>query len=199
VREEGDPGLIAYWKLDEIEGSAAHESISGSSSFVIGNPLWQPTGGQVGGALQFDGVDDCIITATLSLNPAKGPFSVLAWVKGGAPGQVVIFSEPTSANWLKVDAEGKLMTELQGFGRSAGPLRSQAIITDGQWHRIGLVWDGSHRRLYIDGVVVAEDTQDSLPGSISGLFIGAGKALQPGTFWSGLIDDVRIYNRAVKP
>jgi hypothetical protein len=32
-----------------------------------------------------------------------------------------------------------------------------------------------------------------------GLYIGAGKNLEPGTFWSGLIDDVRIFNRAITP
>jgi hypothetical protein len=36
-------------------------------------------------------------------------------------------------------------------------------------------------------------------GPINGLYIGAGSELMPGTFWSGLIDDVRIYDRAVKP
>jgi hypothetical protein len=33
----------------------------------------------------------------------------------------------------------------------------------------------------------------------NGLYIGAGKAMAPGTYFSGLIDDVRIYNRAVSP
>jgi hypothetical protein len=72
------------------------------------------------------------------------------------------------------------------------------VITDGNWHRIGFVWDGSHRRLYVDGVVAAEDTQAALAGSVNGLFIGCGKAMGAGTFWSGLIDDVRIYNAALK-
>ncbi len=53
--------------------------------------------------------------------------------------------------------------------------------------------------LYVDGVVVAEDTQDGLEGSDSGLYIGTSKAIEPGTYWSGLIDDVRIYNRVVIP
>jgi len=47
--------------------------------------------------------------------------------------------------------------------------------------------------------MAAEDTQDSLPISNNGLYIGAGSGLEPGVFWSGLIDDVRIYNRAVRP
>ena len=195
-KEVTDPALIARWTLDETEGSAAHESVSGGADVVLGG-LWQPTGGQVAGAIQLDGSDDCVV-ATFALNPAKGPFSVLAWVKGGASGQVVI-SEPTAANWLVADAEGKLMTELKGSGRSDGPLLSQTIITDGQWHRIALVWDGSNRMLYIDGVVAAEDTQSTLPKSGNGLYIGTGKGMEPGTFWSGLIDDLRIYNRAVSP
>ncbi len=92
------------------------------------------------------------------------------------------------------------MTELKGTGRGATTeLLSQTIITDSNWHRIGLVWDGSHRTLYVDGVAVAEDTQADLGGSDNGLYIGTGKAMESGTHWSGLIDDVRIYNRAVKP
>ncbi|MHC4440009.1 MAG: LamG-like jellyroll fold domain-containing protein [Planctomycetota bacterium] len=38
-----------------------------------------------------------------------------------------------------------------------------------------------------------------MQGSSGGLYIGTGKMMQPGTYFSGLIDDVRIYNRAVKP
>ena len=91
------------------------------------------------------------------------------------------------------------MTELKGSGRGTAILPSQAVITDGNWHRIGFVWDGSYRTLYVDNVVAAEDTQDGLGGSEGGLYIGTGKVIEVGTFWSGLIDDVRIYNRAISP
>lgn len=53
--------------------------------------------------------------------------------------------------------------------------------------------------LYADGSIVAEDMQDSLGGAGNGLYIGTGKEMDPGTFFSGLIDDVRIYNRVVRP
>lgn len=62
-----------------------------------------------------------------------------------------------------------------------------------------LVWDGSRRMLYVDGFVVAEDMQDTLEGSGSGQYIGAGKGMEPGAFRSGLVDEVHIYNRAVRP
>jgi len=91
------------------------------------------------------------------------------------------------------------MTELTNLGRSASFLQSQAVITDGNWRRIGFVWDGSNRTLYVDGVAVAEDTQSSLAGAYSGLYIGTGKAMTAGTYFWGMIDDVRICNRAVRP
>jgi hypothetical protein len=46
---------------------------------------------------------------------------------------------------------------------------------------------------------VAEDTQDGLAASANGLYIGTGTSMEPGSFSSGLIDDVRIYNRAITP
>jgi hypothetical protein len=192
-----EDSLVAHWKLDEAEGSIAYNTVGENHGTVYGEPLWQPDGGMVAGALQFDGVDDYIETDFV-LNPADGPFSVIAWVNGGAPGQVVI-SQEGGIDWLMVDTEGNLMTELRSPGRSGKPLLSQTNITDGNWHRIGLVWDGSNRILYVDGIAVAQDTQDALAGSVGGLYIGTGKAMELGTYFSGLIDDVRIYDRAVTP
>ena len=92
------------------------------------------------------------------------------------------------------------MTELAQSGRSGAPLLSETAIADGQWHRVGFVWDGSARTLYVDGVAVAQDMQDDLESSSNGLlYIGTGNATAPGTFFSGLIDDVRIYNRVITP
>lgn len=70
-----------------------------------------------------------------------------------------------------------------------------------EWHRIGLVWDGSCRLPYVDGVEVAKDAAplSALKGAEGGLYFGVGSSLAPGSYFSGLIDDVRIYNRAVKP
>jgi len=193
-----DRTLIAHWALDEAEGVVAYDSAGGNDAYLIGDPLWQPTGGQVNGAIQLDGVDDFITTMPV-LNPAGRPFSVFAWVKGGTAGQAVI-SQSGGTNWLSTDPlEGSLMTELTNAGRSGAPLLSETTITDGEWHRIGFVWDGSNGTLYVDSIAVAQDTQDDLANSSNGLNIGCGKNVQPGTYFSGLIDDVRIYNRAVKP
>ena len=79
------------------------------------------------------------------------------------------------------------------------PLVSESIVIDDQWHHIGFAWDGSYRILYVDGTEVARDSaaQNPLKSADGGMYIGAGKALDVGTFFSGLIDDVRIYNVAL--
>jgi hypothetical protein len=46
---------------------------------------------------------------------------------------------------------------------------------------------------------VAEDARDSLPSCSGKLVFGAGKDMAPGTFFTGLSDEVRIYNRVVWP
>jgi len=79
------------------------------------------------------------------------------------------------------------------------PLGCQAVITDGLWHHVGFVWDGSYRVLYMEGTEVATDTNTlaSLKSSNGGLYIGTSKTLDAGTYFSGLIDDVRIYDVAL--
>ena len=190
--------LIAYWKLDEAEGAVAADSAGTSDGVLAGDPTWQPASGKVGGALQFDGLACCVKTPFVC-DPSQGALSVFAWIKGGVPGQVIL-SQQKGANWLLAGvSDGTLTTELKSSGRMGKALKSAVSITDGAWHRVGFVWDGSNRTLYVDDVEVAKDTQTNLPTSIGGLYIGAGATLAPGSFWSGLIDDVRIYSRALKP
>jgi N-acetylneuraminic acid mutarotase len=190
-----DDSLVAHWKLDEAEGMTASDSAGSHHGTVVGTAAWRPAGGTVGGALEFNGTTS--VAADFILNPGNGPFSVLAWVKGGAPGQTLV-SQTGGANWLMANAQGALTTELSKGGRSGVGLSSQAVITNGDWHRIAFTWDGVNRRLYVDGMLAAEDVHDKLADSYGKLALGSARNMASGTFWSGLIDDVRIYNRAVK-
>ncbi len=195
-----DYRLVAHWALDEEMGDLTYDSVGENYGTLQGEPLWQPTEGKIDGALQFDGIDDCVVAGSV-LNPADGDFSVYVWVKGDTPGQVIL-SQIDAANWLCTDlVEGCLMTQLQPAGRGGAPLLSNTCITDNDWHRIGFVWDGSYRHLYVDGEEVANDAAQlsSLLSADNDLFLGAGCYREPGTYFSGLIDDIRIYNRVVNP
>jgi Tol biopolymer transport system component len=193
--------LVGHWRLDETEGNIAHDSIGDYDGTVHGDAVWQPTGGHKDGALGFDGLDDYVSTPFV-LSPAAGAFSVFVWVRGDQPGQTIVSQTDGGgfgATWLCTDpSEGGLMTKLGD--PFFPPLQSGFVITDGQWHEIALVWDrdGSRRRLYVDGAEVAEDAGDvyGMP-SDGGLYLGCGSTFDPATYFSGLLDDVRIYNAAL--
>ncbi|MFC1605097.1 kelch repeat-containing protein [Planctomycetota bacterium] len=194
-----DYRALAQWKLDEKSGDIAYDSVSGFDAMVHGEPIWQPVEGKIIGALELDGVDDYISTPFI-LDPSNGSFSVFAWIMGGLPGQVVISQTGDFGGTLiGIDPlEGKLMT---GFSEMYfGALVSETVVTDGQWHHVGFVYDldSLHRRLYVDGAQVAEDTTvvSGMP-SDGGPYIGVSKDLDAASFFSGMIDDVRIYDVAL--
>jgi hypothetical protein len=86
------------------------------------------------------------------------------------------------------------------MGPFFGPLESESVITDGQWHHVGLVYDRTalKRQLYVDGAEVGVDSGYVGGASTTGgLYIGAGHDLGPGIFFGDLIVDVRIYSHAL--
>ena len=193
-----DATLLAHWAMDEMEGFIASDSAGENDAFLNGNPIWQSESGMIGGAIELDGVDDCLLTESF-MDPGERPFSVLAWVKGGEPGQVII-SQSGACDWLCINpSDGSLMSKLSRVSWNESPLFSDVVVTDGQWHRVGFVWDGITRTLYVDEQEVARDGHSELWSAENGLVIGAGAMSLAGTYFSGLIDDVRIYNRVVSP
>ncbi len=197
------PSLVTHWRLDEMDGNTAADTCGKWSGVLHGSPVWRPGAGAVGGALEFDGVDDCV-TAGAVLKPADGPFTVFLWVKGGRPGQSILSQVSTSGAaivWLGADGNGALQTALVDGGRGTKPLASTTSIVDGNWHFLRFVWNGARRSLYVDDCEVAADASNlgQLRASTGGFYLGAGERLQAGTYWLGLIDDVRFYSQALKP
>jgi len=195
-----DVGLLAHWRLDEAEGVIAHDDIGNHDGTLVGEPQWQPAEGAVEGALSFSGVDD-LIYVPFVLDPSDGTFSVFMWVKTNSADKAIVSQRGTyGVNWLAIDEEGRLVTELQGSGRGAAPLPPAAVITDNEWHRVGLAWDGAYRTLYVDDLEVVKDTSpQSVTGADGGLCFGVDQNLSNDSHFCGLIDDIRIYDRAIEP
>ena len=104
-------------------------------------------------------------------------------------------------DWIQsggYSVEGNRMTKVKS-GRISPFLSSQTCITDSEWHRIGFVRDGAHRHLYFNGIEVAMGATplSCLAGAEGGLYLGVGNDFVTASFWPGLVDDVRIYNRVL--
>ncbi len=69
--------------------------------------------------------------------------------------------------------------------------------TVGNWHLIGFAQNCIERILYVDDIEVDSDSVENLESA--SLYICTDNSMEPGKYWSSLIDDVLIYNRVVIP
>lgn len=99
------------------------------------------------------------------------------------------------ANAMQVAGYG--IASANNPGSLWGHLPTQKEVSDGQWHHLVGVYDGSHLSLYVDGEL---DTTCAATGRIRRndwpVFIGENSE-QTNREWDGLIDDVRIYSYAL--
>jgi len=201
VAKAADPDLAAHWKFDEGSGTIAHDATgNGNDGVFVGDPQWVP--GKLGGALEFNGDD--------YLNCGNGPslqiqdeITITFWF------QVEAFQNSWEAFLAKSDnayrasrsATTGNATHMGASGSSVGGgngwFDAAIIVTDGQWHHWAGVYDGTEGRIYIDGEL---DTASPGTGQInltsSDLYIGENSGAT-GRFLHGLLDDVRIYSRAL--
>jgi hypothetical protein len=197
--------LLARWKLDEADGNDVADS-SGNScgGKLVGNPQWQPTGGKVDGALEFDGNGDCVQINDESAFDIAGPITIAAWFKVNTfdkRWQSLITKGDTSWRLQRYAEDNTLAFHCTGI-TSVTSQRPEGIegkknVNDRQWHHVVGVYDGSAILLYIDGVL---DNSSKASGEISmndsAVIIG-GNSEQPGREWNGLIDDVDIIAGAI--
>lgn len=184
----------AHWPLDETTGTLAYDLDGAHTGTLNGDATW--TVGQVQGAVMLDGDNDDINTGFV-LNPALGPFTAAAWIKSDVPGRAILSQiGNTGQNWLTTNTDGRLRTDLGSGGRSGLPLIGDTIVTDGLWHHVALVFDGSLRHLYVDGALSGEDTGNSAMDSITTSMV-IGSSPNRDADWQGYIDDVRIVGCAL--
>jgi hypothetical protein len=201
IADAADPDLAAHWKFDDGSGNVAVDSSgNGNDGIFVGDPQWVP--GYFGGALEFDGDD--------YLNCGNGP-------------SLQIRDEITIAFWFKVDAfintwEGFMAKGDDSYRASRGDGTGNAthmgisgtstgggngwfngttIVTDNQWHHYAATYDGTAGKIYIDGVLdVTSPGTGQINESSYDLYIGE-NSQATGRHLHGLLDDMRIYNRAL--
>jgi hypothetical protein len=189
-------GLVGHWKFDETSGATARDSSGNANDgTVVGTPTWVP--GKIGGALEFNGSTYVNCGNKASLN-VRNQITMSFWFK------VKAFQNTWESFLAKGD--GAYRSARSGgtgnathMGISGGNyFDAVTVVTDDQWHHWAGTYDGSTARIYLDGKLDASAIYGGQLGDGSGynLYIGE-NAQATGRLLHGLLDDVRIYDRAL--
>jgi hypothetical protein len=194
---EPDPaGLVAYYKFEK---DGADSSGNNNHGTVIGNPSWVP--GKVGNAVNLDGGHDyidCGNSPSLNLN---GPMTIVAWMYptgpgGGGFGRLLDKSSGTGSTdpGYKIyhrSTENYILTLSVG----GGDHRSPSGLNLDAWNFFGFIVTGTQWRLCLNGAWQEWD-ETAVPTVVENpLYIGSGSTAARN--FQGMLDEIRIYNRAL--
>ncbi|MHC4326299.1 MAG: LamG domain-containing protein, partial [Planctomycetota bacterium] len=194
-----DPNLVGWWKFDEGSGvNVLDGSGHGNHGTLKGDPQWVM--GPDGDALEFDGVDDWVEVPHAAILTVDNEVTVMAWINTER------HIGPTGDDWQGIMSKGNprsysLYTQVSGVlhfsTAGVGSLSSGSVPLNEWVHVCAMVIDGAHQ-YYING----EDAGTSgtgivLPGAADSATVRIGNARDANREFLGMIDDVRIFNRAL--
>jgi hypothetical protein len=197
VTSPGESPLAWY----PMEGDARDASGDGNDGAISGSVTF-PAGKLGAKASQFDGNGDNYITIPPLVN---NNFTIAFWLKTtaiGGNGQwfngigLVDGEVSGIANDFGIALVGNKAAF--GVGNPDTTIVTTSAINDGSWHHITATRDANSgaMRLYLDGVLQASATGPTgIKNAPQNLRIGALQTLVGGSFLTGAIDDVQIFNR----
>jgi sulfatase modifying factor 1 len=198
VLDPPDPndGLQAYWNAEngavDVTGNGHDGTFQGNATTVASGPF--------GNAFNFDGSGDYINIGD-ELDMGTADFTLSAWVNG----------DPTMNQWGRVFDKGYASAyslhrrgsdnhigfEMLNSGNFFG---TDTPLIDNTWHHVALVKSGTTVTVYADGDAESSNTvsgasqNNALP-----LLIGYNPGEGTQGYWKGLLDELRIYDRALSP
>lgn len=182
--------LVANWEFN----NDASDSAGSNHGTVIGATLTTDRFGNPDSAYYFNGNDYINLPNNVGYTSEVSAF---AWFKRlGTPtgGYHIIFGD----QYLEIsipESTGQIRTGIYTTSRYVNNHGSG--LTDGNWHHVGITFDGLTKRSYIDGVLVGSDS--GIVGSLKYSFTNR-RIGQFGTYnyyANGKIDDVKIYDYAL--
>ncbi len=189
-----DRGLVGYWPLDEGTGTTAYDrSGNNNNGTLVNNPTWQTsTNCKRGSCLSFDGSTNYINIGNQGIYNLTNGVSIVALVKTAGVGPVTVIRR---ANQYMIR-----ITVSKGWGWSGSGtnVAGTSTVSNSQWHQMVFTAskaDGT-QKLYVDGVLEGQNTDVGLASFPSdSLYIGSTTGNME--YFGGLLDDIRIYNRAL--
>jgi PKD repeat protein len=192
-------GLVAAYSFDGGQGATAADVSGNGNTGTLTNATWSSSG-KYGGALAFDGSSSWVTVADSATLHLTGRMTLEAWVRPSALGgwRTVVMKQQTGADVdysLYADtARGAPAT--QAYTAGGNTAYGAAAIPMNAWTHLAASWDGSTVRLYVNGSLVSSlAVSGTLLASAGPLRIGGNGVW--GEFFAGLIDEVRVYDRAL--
>jgi hypothetical protein len=192
-------GLVVYWSFDD--GTAIDNSGNGNNGTIHeATPIARLSGGQ---ALYFDGNDYIIKNQASNLPQGNSAKSINVWFKrNNTNGCYIVAMDDGSdiygktfaicfsrGSWVVVGWADNLIT-YDWYTSVTDP------YNDDKWHMITVTYNGTTTKLYIDGLCKDSSSSHTYASNLNTIWVGKAPS-GSGPYFSGSIDQVRIYNRAL--
>src|SRR5262249_14584711 len=197
------PGLVAAYGFTEGAGTTVTDSSGNSNTGTLGSGVTWTTQGRFGSALVFNGSSLMTVPSAASLNLTTA-MTLEAWVyPTGALTDwraVLMKEQPNEFTYVLYAGSNKnqptvlfnVSTNASGERDLAGP----SALPLNTWSHLAGTYDGSTLRLYVNGAQVASKAYTGTIATSTGPLRIGGNSIW-NEYFTGRIDEVRIYNRVL--
>ena len=198
--------IIAYWQMDEGSGSIISDSSGNEHTGTVYGASW--TSGISSDALSFDGINDYVAISydsdfaytigqdDLTLSALVYPRSKDSSESGAIYSDRAVGNDVVAVS-MKVSSG---MFNVGGWSPTSDGYTVQASVpANNKWYLMTAVFDSSEVKLYIDGTLKSSASLSgvSLANGGTGMMLGKHQGGSWSNYFDGIIDDVRIYNKAL--
>jgi|GEM_PF-3392820 len=197
-------GLLAYWKMDNATGTVASEAFNQFPGTLNSGVTWN-TDGQYDGAAEFNGTTGRMNVGLVDVNP--NALTISFWMKADDFDQVEgrFISKASGVNgsehfWMVSTINStRLRFRLQTTNGGTTTLVSPSVLVTNTWYMVTATYDQNMMKIYLDCNLVASVAKQgaivnnsTISACIGNQPVGTGE--RP---FDGLIDEMRIYDRAL--
>jgi hypothetical protein len=197
-----NPNLVGWWKLDEDQSTAALDwSGRGNHGTLVGDLQWVV--GYDGYALEFDGGGDYVEVSHDASLTVDTEVTVMAWINaerhnssGDWQGILAKSNNPRSYSFYTY-VDGTLHFSTTSGGAYVGS-NSAGQVPLNEWVHVTAMVEGGQHVYYINGEPAGTGGGGiTLPGAADTATVWIGRTHESSNAFLGMIDDVRIYNKAL--
>lgn len=190
-----ETGLVGSYHFSEGTGTTTADTSGSSNIGTMNGTNYWTSSGKFGNGFSASGDDYVNVPDSASLKPNL--VTVAMWVKPNSVtgDQGIIDKSTTLDSYQMIITSGKFRF-LVNTGGSTHLSTTSPVA--GNWYYLAMTYDGSRMKAYVNGVNEVDVAQTgSINYDTSNIIIGAMAYSPAGYYFNGIIDEVKIYNRAL--